>query len=145
MIIFTACTIAIGNAAVSVKADAWISHICLGLLTDKGTIATYSLVWVVAVILNLFMTPLSAASAFIPALIDLTQTLNLNTFSITYTYLQGLQQIFFPYEISTMLLFYGFGYVSYKNIIKYFTVRMGCNLVYMICICLPVWSFMGYV
>ena len=145
MIIFTACTIAIGNVAASVGADAWISDICMGLLSGRGTVATYSLVWVVAVILNLFMTPLSAASAFIPALIDLTQQLGLNTFSITYMFLQGLQQIFFPFEISTMLLFYSFGYVSYKNITKYFITRMACNFVYMICICLPIWGLMGYV
>ena len=55
----------------------------------------------------------------------------------------GLDQIVFPYEYALYLMYFSFGYISMKEFIKYFSVKLVLGFVCLCLLMIPFWKLTG--
>jgi hypothetical protein len=101
--------------------------------------------WLMAVILNFVMTPLAAVACLSGPLAGIVNATDSAIVPVMYAWNQGLEQIILPYEYALILLAFGYGYISLKHFISYFSVRMLANILFIMIICIPFWLLVGAV
>lgn len=144
MLVFVTSTMSIGTVATKIGAGEWVSSGILPLLQGKNSIMIFAIVWLLAVMVNFLLTPLAALGSLTVPIIEISMKLGMNPVPVVLTFVQGLNQIIFPYEYALVLLMYSFGVVKMGHLTKVFSVRMALNLVFVLLIAIPYWMFLGY-
>lgn len=57
--------------------------------------------------------------------------------------MQGLDQVFMPYEFANYLFMFSFGVVSMKEFITFCSTKMLINIVYIMLLAIPFWKLLG--
>lgn len=143
MLIFVTSTMAIGVVAGNVGAGKWLADALHPIMNQGGHFFVVFAVWLVAVLINFLLTPLAALASLTVPLIDLSINIGINPQGVIFAFLQGLNQVIFPYEYALVLLMYSFGMISMKNLMKVFGARMAANLLFVMVIAVPYWKLMG--
>ena len=145
MLIFVTSTMAIGTVATKVGAGQWVADAVFPIMSAGGTVFTYFSVWLIAVVINFLLTPLAAVASLSVPMIELSLKLGVNPITVIFTFLQGLNQVIFPYEYALVLLMFSYCMISMKNLMKVFGVRMAVNLLFILLIAMPYWGLLGYI
>lgn len=140
--VFVTATMAIGAVSNVIGAGKCISDLLYPYLSGSK-LYTFSAVWLLAVIMNFVMTPLAAVATLTEPIVVLAQQVGLNPSAVIYAWCQGLEQIILPYEYALVLLVFSYGYLSLKNLIKAFSVKMFFNIVFLIIIAVPFWKLIN--
>ena len=76
-------------------------------------------------------------------ILQITQDMGVNPYPVIYAFLQGLDQVIFPYEYFNYLFLFSFGLIYSKDFMKFFAAKMGINLLYVMAIAVPYWFIIG--
>lgn len=142
LIIFVASCMAIGAVSNKLGAGIFIAQKLQPYLSG-GLFHMVAASWLMAVILNFFMTPLAAVASLSGPLAGIVKTTDSSIVPVMYAWNQGLEQIILPYEYALILLAFGYGYISLKHFIGYFSVRMVVNILFILIFYVPFWMVFG--
>ena len=142
MIIFMASAMCIGNVSLATGAGNYFAE-KLYVFLHGGEYAVTGLIWIVGVLINFILTPLAAVSGLMNPLLEAGLKAGLKPMPVIYSFLQGIEQILLPYENATVLYLFGFGLITFKNLVKAFAWRMVLNLVFILVVCVPYWMLLG--
>jgi len=142
LIIFVASCMAIGAVSNQLGAGVFIAQNLQPYLSG-GLVHMVAASWLLAVILNFVMTPLAAVSCLSGPLAGIVNTMDVSIIPVMYAWNQGLEQIILPYEYALILLAFGYGYISLKHFIGFFSIRMVANILFILILYLPFWMIVG--
>lgn len=144
MVFFVAATISIGNMSNAVGVPALFSELMMPLLQNVGNFGLIIFAWVAGVIADLLMTPLAGMSSFSPLFIAMAAKLGLSTVGVTFAFVWGVEQLFFPYEWVLFLILFSYEMFDMKKAIKFCTARTILSLIFLVAIIFPYWTLTGF-
>ncbi len=124
IIFFVTGALSVGICSETAGFSALVSDKLLPVLTGVGDHARVLLSYAFGVIVNLFMTPLGAQSAFELLIGNLCYGAGIDPVSTMMAFQMGLEMYLFPYEVAMVLFFFSLGYMDLKTTLKVFGVRM---------------------
>lgn len=130
----------IGSAAMASGMDKLLSSAILPLLQGTELYTIFAL-FIIAIFLNMLLTPLAAYAALTTSIVTIALDLNIDPLLMVYTYSYGLDQYLFPYEFPVLLYFYATGYPTMKQVMLVCGVRMLAAIGFVICVAYPFWKF----
>lgn len=139
VIMFTVGCLTIGSTATACGMGKVVSAALLPIM-DGSEFYTVSMTYIAGALLNFVFTPLAALSALTPSLLDIANSLAYSPNKILYSFGYGLNQFLFPYEYAIMVYFYAFGYITMRQILSVFSVRMVLGLLVIMFIAYPYWN-----
>lgn len=142
MVIFVAGCMSIGSTAIATGVDKWLAEAITPYMGGSSFVAMLK-IYAAGIGINFILTPLAACSSMMVPLIEMMNNLGHSPLLGIYTFLQGLDQYIFPYEVAILLLFYTSGYMSLKWISITLALRMALSILVMICIAYPYWKALG--
>lgn len=101
-----------------------VSDKLLPILTSVGDHTRVLLSYALGVIVNCFMTPLGAQSAFELLIGKLCYGAGIDPVSTMMSFQMGLEMYLFPYEVAMVLFFFSLGYMDGKQTLKVFATRL---------------------
>lgn len=143
MIFFITATMAIGQVSSVVGAGVFISESLFPVMTLGGTTFTVMATWVLSVAINFVLTPFAASATMAIPLAELSQTLGISPLPLGYTFNHGLYQLLLPYESTLPLLLFSYMAMTYKQFLKYFSIQMVLNALFILVIAIPYWYMIG--
>lgn len=122
ILLITACA-AIGDVAGAVGAgDAIVA--LLAPIAPNNIWLAYGFEWIIGIVGNLAMTPLAACSTFCIPMIELCKVLGTNPIGVAMMLNVVTNETIFPYEVTSCLCMYGFGYCTMPYFIKFSVIKM---------------------
>lgn len=142
MVFLIAATVTIGNVSSYLNLGNAVIEALLPYI-PSNLIGINLMVMLLGILGNMAMTPLALASTFTEPMIQLALSTGLSPYGIVYIFNIACFQLFFPYEITNALLMFGYGMVSMKETIKFFTVKMIVAVVFVVVITIPYFKLIG--
>lgn len=143
MIFFITATMAIGQVSSVVGAGKFISDSLFPLMSVGGTFYTIIATWVLSVGINFVLTPFAASATMAIPMAELANTLGISPLPLAYSFVHGLYQLLLPYESTLPLLLFSYMAMTYKQFLKYFTIQMVLNVIFLALIAIPYWYLIG--
>ncbi len=143
LVVFVASCLTIGTVSGAIGIGQIISAAVLPFMQQSGSVALIAIVWLIAVSFNFLLTPLAEMAALTVPILQITQDMGVNPYPVIYAFLQGLDQVIFPYEYFNYLFLFSFGLIYSKDFMKFFAAKMGINLLYVMAIAVPYWFIIG--
>lgn len=144
MVFFVAATMSIGSMSNSVGVAALVSDLVMPLLQNVGNLGMLLFAWVTGVAVDLMMTPLAGMAAFSPLFIEIAGKLGLSIVGTTFSFVWGVEQLFFPYEWALFLILFSYDVFDMKKAIKFCTTRTILSLIFLAAVLYPYWSLTGF-
>ena len=144
MVFFVAATMSIGSMSNAVGVADLVSSIVMPLLQNVGNLGMTAFAWLTGVITDMMMTPLAGMAAFSPLFIDIASKLGLSIVGTTFSFVWGVEQLFFPYEWALFLILFSYDVFDMKKAIKFCTTRTVLSIIFLIIIIFPYWSLTGF-
>lgn len=142
-ILFIASCMTIGFVAGSLNFGQLVSTLSAPMVASTSpTVLTIALYWI-NVILNFLLTPMAIMAGFTSTFTQIAVDAGMNPLVVYAVEFLGEDQILFPYEYALYLLYFSFGFVSMKEFIKYFGLKMILGFVCLCVIFLPFWKLCG--
>lgn len=142
-VFFIVTCMSIGFVAASTGISKTVVSIILPFMQNMGTYGVIALTWLMGVLVNFFLTPLAAMSAFGTSLTEIAVSLNMSPYPLLYAFNHGLDQLLFPYEYAIYLVYFSFGMIKMKSFIKFGAVKMLISFIFIMIAAVPYWSFIG--
>ena len=108
MVFFVAATMAIGSMSNAVGVAGLVSELMMPILQNVGNFGLILFAWLTGVITDMMMTPLAGMAAFSPLFIDIAAKLGLSVVGTTFSFVWGVEQLFFPYEWALFLILFSY-------------------------------------
>ena len=144
MVFFVAATMSIGSMSNAVGVAGLVSELVMPLLQNVGNMGLILFAWVTGVAVDLMMTPLAGMAAFTPLFIEIAGKLGLSVVGTIFSFVWGVEQLFFPYEWALFLILFSYDVFDMKKAIKFCTTRTVLSLIFLILIIYPYWSLTGF-
>lgn len=142
-IIFLAACQSIGFVAADLHVDKWLASELLPVLQGHSAAVSVTISYISGVLVNFLLTPMAAVGALGAPLTQLGLDLNIDPMALMYSFLYGLDQYIFPYEIGYLLYTFMSGAVTLRHIVPALGVRMVVMLVAIPVILVPYWKLIG--
>ena len=141
ILVFMVACLGIGSTAVYIgMGDKLASWAAENLMVQNSSTVIAS-IFLLAVSVNLFMTPFAAMSSLGAPLAQIALKLGISFYPISYAFFFGCQTIFFPYESALFAILYGFGNIRLIDFIKFMFIRACLWLIYLVVIGTSYWKF----
>lgn len=134
---FVMSYLAIGSAATQIEATAWISDNLLGMLKEMSVLGANIAGFIMAYFINFVLTPVSALSTFTSAITNIAIEMGMNPYILVGSFNLGFSNILLPYESAVLLLFYSFGYISFKKMVMALFIRLIVSGIVLAVLALP--------
>lgn len=144
MVFFVAATMSIGNMSNEVGVAELVSELMLPILQNVGNFGLFVFSWLTGVVVDLMMTPLAGMAAFSPLFIEIADKLGLSLVGVTYSFVWGVEQLFFPYEWALFLILFSYNVFDMKKAIKWCTTRTILSLLFLVALIYPYWMLTGF-
>ena len=122
MVFFVAATMAIGSMSNAVGVAGLVSELMMPIL----------------------QTPLAGMAAFSPPFIDIAAKLGLSVVGTTFSFVWGVEQLFFPYEWALFLILFSYDVFDMKKAMKFCTVRTILSIIFLAFLIYPYWMMTGF-
>ncbi len=142
-VFFIVTCMSIGFVAASTGISKTVVQIILPVMQNMGSTGVLALTWSMGVLVNFFLTPLAAMSAFGTSLTEIALSLNINPYVMLYAFNHGLDQLLFPYEYAIYLVYFSFGMIKMSSFIKFGAVKMVVSIIFMMVAAVPYWHLIG--
>lgn len=144
MVFFVAATMAIGSMSNAVGVAGLVSELMMPILQNVGNFGLILFAWLTGVITDMMMTPLAGMAAFSPLFIDIAAKLGLSVVGTTFSFVWGVEQLFFPYEWALFLILFSYDVFDMKKAMKFCTVRTVLSLIFLVLLIYPYWMMTGF-
>ncbi len=143
LVLFIAACMSIGQVSGVLDLGTIIANLVIPVISNMSPTMFLMAIWVLAVLLNLMLTPLAAIAAFSLPLVQIAMSVGIDPTPALYVFMQGLDQVFMPYEFANYLFMFSFGVVSMKEFITFCSTKMLINIVYIMLLAIPFWKLLG--
>lgn len=144
MVVVVASCMTIGTVGSLVGASGALGQILFGFIGENASPHIFTLTtWICGVISNVLMTPVAIVTFLCPILAPIADQLGYSAKLVCYLVYQAGNDVFFPYENTTVLMCYGFGLMSMKQFIKGSIVKVLVDCLWICLIAVPFWIFIG--
>lgn len=144
MVFFVAATMAIGSMSNAVGVAGLVSELMMPILQNVGNFGLILFAWLTGVITDMMMTPLAGMAAFSPLFIDIAAKLGLSVVGTTFSFVWGVEQLFFPYEWALFLILFSYDVFDMKKAMKFCTVRTILSIIFLAFLIYPYWMMTGF-
>lgn len=144
MVFFVAATMAIGSVSNHVGIAPLVSKLAIPLFQNSNNLVLMMVAVALGIVVDMFMTPLAGMAAFSPVLIEIAKQLGLSTYGVTFAFVWGVEQLFFPYEWALFLILFSYNVFDFKKAVKWSTIRTVLAILFMLAVIYPVWHFTGF-
>ena len=144
MVFFVAATMAIGSMSNAVGVAGLVSELMMPILQNVGNFGLILFAWLTGVITDMMMTPLAGMAAFSPLFIDIAAKLGLSVVGTTFSFVWGVEQLFFPYEWALFLILFSYDVFDMKKAMKFCTVRTILSIIFLAFLIYPYWIMTGF-
>ena len=144
MVFFVAATMSIGNMSNAVGVAGLVSDLLMPILQNVGNFGLILFSWLTGVIVDMMMTPLAGMASFSPLFIEMAGKLGLSAVGTTFSFVWGVEQLFFPYEWALFLILFSYDVFDMKKAIKFCTGRTILSLIFLVTLIYPYWSITGF-
>ena len=144
MVFFVAATMAIGSMSNAVGVAGLVSELMMPILQNVGNFGLILFAWLTGVITDMMMTPLAGMAAFSPLFIDIAAKLGLSVVGTTFSFVWGVEQLFFPYEWALFLILFSYDVFDMKKAMKFCTVRTILSIIFLALLIYPYWMMTGF-
>jgi di/tricarboxylate transporter len=145
LLFFVTACMAIGAASNVLGIGKIIAQYSTPMMEASGSMFTLVLVWVLSVVSNFIMTPLAIWAAFTAPLAEIALSVDINPFSFYYVINMATNQIILPYEYALVLIYFSFGLIRLQDFVKFFSIKMVFNIIFIVLIMIPYWKFIGLI
>jgi hypothetical protein len=83
----------------------------------------------------------SAIATFVPPLSLAAQAHGLNPFPIIYTFLFSMEHPLFPFQVTTFLYVYSFGFMSFRELLKVTVLKVFLAAIFLLAVAYPYWRY----
>ncbi len=142
IIFFVTGALAVGICSTPAGLTAVVEDKLLPILTSVGDHTRVMLSYLFGVVVNFFMTPLGAQSAFEMMIGNMCYNVGIDPVSTMMAFQMGLEMYLFPYEVSMVLFFFSLGWMDSKTTLKVFALRMAISFVLMFLVA-GYWGLVG--
>lgn len=132
---------AIGSAGNYLKVTQWMADGTFGYFEGLGEFSAGIAAYIVGVVGNFILTPLAATASFSAPLAELALNIGVEPKIVYFSFIYGFDNIIFPYETAPLLLFYGFGYIHFGQMVKILSVRILLVVPFLLIVAIPWWKF----
>ena len=143
-LLFMGGCMSIGTVAGALGLGKIIQTLSMPLLAGQSAVFVLVFAWALCVLLNFLMTPMAIYSALSLPLANIAVSLGINPLAMYFTMYHATDQILLAYEYALYMIFFGYNVISTKDFVKYFSVKMVLNLLFVIGILIPFWSMIGF-
>lgn len=143
LVIFMVSCMSIGQVSAELGIGGIIADLVGPIMGQTSPTIFVAITWLLAVVLNVMMTPLAAIATFSLPIAQIALDYGISPLPIFYAFFQGLDQVFLPYEYLNYLFAFAFGLVTTKQFLSFFSVKMLLNIVYLLLIAVPFWMVIG--
>lgn len=144
MVFFVAATMSIGSMSNAVGVAGLASELLMPVLQNVGNFGLVVFSWLTGVLVDMLMTPLAGMASFSPLFIEIAQKLGLSATGVTFSFVWGVEQLFFPYEWALFLILFSYDVFDTKKAIKFCTVRTILSLIFLVVLIYPYWMLTGF-
>jgi len=141
-VIVVASFLSMGAVAGSVGFGPFLAGIAAPLIAGSTHLVVGG-IFVFGFIINLVLTPLAAYSAFTGSVVEIAQTLNVNPLPLVYTWAITFEQIIFPFQFVPVLIIFGYGMISFKDIVLFNVAKLLISFVCILTIYIGWWYLIG--
>lgn len=141
--ILLATTMSIGTVGAAIGVGDWVSGMATPYLTGSSPFLFTGMVWIIGVVSNIFLTPAALQAMFCGPLAAIAVDLGYSAKVIAYTIYHCGNQVFFPYETNTILVYFSLGFMTMKQFFKGALSKMVVDFLFVICLAVPYWIFIG--
>lgn len=141
--ILLATTMSIGTVGATIGVGDWVSGMATPYLTGSSPFLFTGMVWIIGVVSNIFLTPAALQAMFCGPLATIAVDLGYSAKVIAYTIYHCGNQVFFPYETNTILIYFSLGFMTMKQFFKGALSKMAVDLLFILCLAVPYWIFIG--
>ena len=132
------------NVSNAVGVAGLVSELLMPVLQNVGNFGLVVFSWLTGVLVDMLMTPLAGMAAFSPLFIEIAQKLGLSATGVTFSFVWGVEQLFFPYEWALFLILFSYDVFDTKKAIKFCTVRTILSLIFLVVLIYPYWMLTGF-
>lgn len=145
LLFFVASCMTIGQVATMLGLGNILSNAMLPYMESSGPAVTMMLIWLLCVVGNFLLTPLAIIATMAAPLTQIALDLGINPLAIYYVIAHGIDQIILPYEYALVLIFFSFGLICLKDFIKFFSIKMLLNFLFVLFVLIPYWKLIGLI
>ncbi|MEG6522940.1 SLC13 family permease [Desulfotomaculum sp. 1211_IL3151] len=145
MVFFCVACLSIGITSGHLGIGKILAAAIVPILEPLSSSMVLGAIYLVGVILNFLLTPFAILAGFSEPIAQIAAGLNMNPMGALYALYVGLDQIAFPYEYLTYLIFYAFGLIKMVDFIKIMTTKMVLASLLVFFILIPWWKVLGIV
>ena len=120
------------------------TELMMPILQNVGNFGLIVFAWLTGVITDMMMTPLAGMAAFSPLFIDIAAKLGLSVIGTTFSFVWGVEQLFFPYEWALFLILFSYDVFDMKKAMKFCTVRTILSIIFLMVLIYPYWMMTGF-
>lgn len=143
LVFFTVACLAIGVVGNSIGIGNLIVSVCQPVFQHVSAYGYVALMWFVAMISNLLLTPISVYTALGVPLMEVGMSLGVSPETIMFTLVHNTTNVFLPHENSAYLLYYAVGLFTMKDFVKYNAIRMVLATVFFLLVVVAYWKMLG--
>lgn len=143
MVFFCVACLSIGVASSYIGIGALVAAKLVPMLQGMSASWVALAVFFVSIILNFVLTPLAILAGFSEPITQIALGLNMNPQGLLYALYIGADQILFPYEYLSYLIFYAFGLIRMGDFMKLAGLKMVLTTILMVAVLIPWWRLLG--
>ena len=142
---FIGTCMAIGTVGSAVGMSSLITTTLVPLLEGKSTIVVLYVILIIGMFVNFLMTPAGLNACLSTPVTQISMDLGINPMAPLLTMFMGMDQVFLPYEVTSILLVFSYGFISMKDFIKYNLIKTVLYFVFFGLIQIPFWKLLGLI
>ena len=135
--------ISIGTAATAVGIGDLIAEIATPVLANRSGGFFVFLTLLLGALANIVMTPVALMSVLAVPLSQIAVNMDMTVYPVIYALKHACTTIIFPYENTTFLFAYAFGLIDMKLFMKLMAIMCLAEFIFMLCVGVPFWTFLG--
>lgn len=143
MVFFCVACLSIGITSGHLGIGKILADALVPLLQPLSSTMVLGAIYAVGVILNFLLTPFAILAGFSEPIAQIAAGLNMNPLGALYAMYIGLDQIAFPYEYLSYLIFYAFGLIKMGDFIKIMSLKMALATLLVAFVMIPWWKLLG--
>lgn len=143
LIFFTVSCLAIGIVGNAIGVGSLITTVCRPLFQGVSAYGYIALMWFVAMISNLLLTPISVYTALGVPLMEVGMSLGVSPEATMFALVHNTTNVFLPHENSAYLLYYAVGLFTMKDFVKYNAIRMIFATIFFLVVVIAYWKLIG--
>lgn len=143
LVFFTVSCLAIGVVGNAIGVGTLITTVCQPLFQGVSSYGYVALMWFVAMIANLLLTPISVYTALGVPLMEVGISLGVSPEATMFALVHNTTNVFLPHENSAYLLYYAVGLFTMKDFVKYNAIRMVLATIFFLVVVIAYWKLIG--